>query len=142
VTSTLYKDAALQKTVLRLVDEAEHRGRTVAEIRDLLPNHHHGTLSGVLSVLHAEMRIARLSEKRAGCKIYVHPDFIDGRKAEAQGRSNYTPQEIEEAMALVDFIDHWLQVEQTGARIVTHLTKAERFKPLFFAQLKRMRGVS
>lgn len=141
MTGTLYLSTDLRDSIYTLLDNAGHGGLTCAEVRDRL-DVHHGAVSGAMAVLHRDLKIARLTEKREGYKVYVHPDFLDGRKAEAQGSGSYSKQEIEEAMALKDFIDEWLTVEQTGARIVTHLTKAERFKPLFFAQLKRMRDVT
>lgn len=36
---------------------------------------HHGTASGVLSVLHQSGAIVRALKARNGCKIYVHQDF-------------------------------------------------------------------
>jgi len=40
---------------------------------------HHGTASGALSVLHKSGQIARLSERRDKCQIYVVPEYILGR---------------------------------------------------------------
>lgn len=138
MSSGLYHNPSLQKHILGLIDASAHFGRTVAELRDLVPENHHGTISGVLSVMHRDMRIARLAERRNGCKIYVHPDFLDGRAAEAQGRDGYTKQEIEEAMAIRDFLDYWLQVDSDGSRFTTDRTKAERNQRLFFQQLKSL----
>jgi hypothetical protein len=134
--SNLYKDPVVQKEVLRLVDAAGHEGRTIAEIRDLIPAKHHGTLSGVLSVLHRDLRLARLSEKRNGCKVYVHPDFLAGRDAEAQGRGGATKEEIDFALSVVGALEYWLQVDSAGARFATDKTKAERNQPLFFREIK------
>jgi hypothetical protein len=44
---------------------------------------HHGQTSGCLSGLHKEHYIARLTASRAGCRVYVHPDYIAGRNVEA-----------------------------------------------------------
>jgi predicted transcriptional regulator len=52
---------------------------------------HHGTASGVLSVLHKTGRIARLKESRDGCKVYVDVSFIEGRVVEKQGRKKCCP---------------------------------------------------
>lgn len=138
MTSALYKNTETQKRVLRYVDNAVHRGITVAELRDLMPDHHHGTISGVLSVLHGEYRIARLADTREGCKIYVHPDYLDGRAAEAQGRGGPSASEIARLQAQDEFLNYWLQVDSEGARFVTDKTKAERNQRLFFSQLKSM----
>ena len=47
---------------------------------------HHGTSSGVLSVLHKGERIYRLKERRGGCRVYVYPDYLNGREHDMQGR--------------------------------------------------------
>lgn len=136
--SNLYRDQTLQKHVLRLIDAATHRGLTVAEIREAIPANHHGTLSGVLSVLHADMKIARLAEKREGCKIYVHPDYLDGRAAEAQGRGGMSKAEVTFFESLDGFLEYYLQVDVDGSRFGTDKTKAERNQRLFFQQLKAL----
>ena len=41
---------------------------------------HHGTASGVLSVLHQSGAIVRAIKARNRCKIYVHQDFKDDVK--------------------------------------------------------------
>ena len=38
---------------------------------------HHGTASGVLSVLHQSGAIVRTIKRRHRCKVYVHQDFKD-----------------------------------------------------------------
>lgn len=134
--SNLYKDPVLQKHILSLIDNTAHRGLTIAEIRSLVPQRHHGTLSGVLSVLHRDMVIARLSEKRGGCKVYVHPDYLDGRSAEAQGRGGHSKEEVDFATSVVGLLEYWLQVDSAGAKFATHKTKAERNQNLFFRELK------
>ena len=40
---------------------------------------HHGTASGVLSVLDTGNQIVRLKEKRGRCAVYVTPDNVFGR---------------------------------------------------------------
>lgn len=47
---------------------------------------HHGTASGALSVLHKDGQIARLSERRDKCQIYVTRDNVLYRPT-----SDYTP---------------------------------------------------
>lgn len=46
---------------------------------------HHGQASGALSVLHKTGYVARLTEVRERCKVYVHPDFVGGRPIEEPG---------------------------------------------------------
>lgn len=42
---------------------------------------HHGQASSVLSVLHKEGRLARLTEKRERCAVYVLPEYVGDRAA-------------------------------------------------------------
>ena len=58
---------------------------TVAELRTVT-GWHHGQASGVLSCLHKEEKIARLTESRDRCKCYVHPMYVNGRETEPHGR--------------------------------------------------------
>ena len=134
--SRLIHDEAIHRKVFALIDNAGHAGLTIAELRSMVPAHHHGTLSGVLSILHQEMKIARLGEKREGCKVYVEPDFLDGRSAEAQGRGGPSKPEIEHAMSVVGMLEYWLQVDSDGSKFGTDKTKAERNQRLFFKELK------
>jgi hypothetical protein len=46
---------------------------------------HHGTASGVLSVLHKVGAIIRSTEVRDRCKVYYHPNHADSVIAEVQG---------------------------------------------------------
>lgn len=47
---------------------------------------HHGQASGVLSVLHKVGRIARLTERRDRCAVYVLPEYVNGRETAPHGR--------------------------------------------------------
>lgn len=47
---------------------------------------HHGTASGVLSVLHKDARIARVKDRRDRCEIYVLPEYVGDRETAAHGR--------------------------------------------------------
>lgn len=75
------RTSARQDAALRLLNEQGARGVTWQELGAAL-GVHHGSSSNVLSVLHKEGRIARLSEKRDRCKVYVLPDFVCGRDTE------------------------------------------------------------
>lgn len=74
-----------QGAALFALFRAEEEGLTWQELGDAM-DWHHGTSSGCLSVLHKDGRIARLSDRRNRCKIYVHPDFVAGRAVEPHGR--------------------------------------------------------
>ena len=77
-----------QQFALGIVSEAGARGVTVAELRAL--GLHHGQASGVLSVLHMGERIARLTERRDRCAVYVTPEYVNGRETAQQGRKKKT----------------------------------------------------
>lgn len=84
-----YNSNSISRTrgrILGLVASAGYSGLTVAEIRDVMTDEHHGTISGSLSHLHKADEITRLSQKRGGCKIYVLPGLAGGRATERQGR--------------------------------------------------------
>jgi hypothetical protein len=60
-------------------------GLTVADIREWT-GWHHGQASSALSVLHKEGKIARLTERRDRCAVYVLPEYVDGRETAPHGR--------------------------------------------------------
>ncbi len=60
-------------------------GGTWKEIAEI-SGWHHGTVSGALSVLHKGGKIARLTERRNRCRVYVHPAYINERDTDSQGR--------------------------------------------------------
>lgn len=78
------KTALRQAQALLLLERRQNLGLTWREFSDL-SGLHHGTASGVLSVLHKSGRIARLKESRDGCKIYVDLRCVNGRIVEHQG---------------------------------------------------------
>jgi ribosomal protein S25 len=61
------------------------RGITVKELRSWYKLHH-GQASSALSTLHKKGLLARLSQVRDGCKVYVVPEFVAGRETEPHGR--------------------------------------------------------
>lgn len=77
--------AARQRNVVAFLHGVGTWGATWSDIAAAL-NVHHGSASGVLSVLHKTGRIMRLTETRDRCKIYVLPDYVNGRETEAHGR--------------------------------------------------------
>lgn len=86
ITSDTTGDTAeRQKIVLDILYRAHKEGMTWKELADRT-GWHHGQASGVLSVLHKDGRISRLLDKRARCRIYVHPSHIGDRLTDSQGR--------------------------------------------------------
>lgn len=89
-----------QRYILILAERAKERGITVAEIRDA--SLHHGRISGALSVLHKVGKLVRLSEVRDKCKVYVLPEYVNGRETEAHGVVHKADKETLDAAALVE----------------------------------------
>lgn len=67
--------------VLRMLDQRGAYGATWSEVGEAF-GWHHGTSSGILSNMHKDGLIARLSEKRGGAKVYVIPRSIANRPTE------------------------------------------------------------
>ena len=84
------KTALRQAQALNLLAQRKLAGMTWKELSEIT-GLHHGTASGVLSVLHKAGRIARLKETRKGCKVYVDVACIQGRVVERQGRKKNCP---------------------------------------------------
>jgi len=81
------KTALTQKRMLHLVDGQGRIGLTVAEARRLVPDEHHGSISGALSNLHQKGLIVRLKERRDRCQVYVTPEFAFTRETVPHGRN-------------------------------------------------------
>jgi hypothetical protein len=81
-----------QRMTLRLLDVAGADGLTWTELGRAL-GVHHGSASGVLSVLHKEGRICRLTEVRNKCRVYVLPEHVQDRETEPHGRQRNAEQE-------------------------------------------------
>lgn len=93
--------ARRQQSVLRLLD---HQGSYGATWRDVAGayGYHHGQASSALSGLHKAGKIARLTERRDRCHVYVLPEHVGGRETQEQGRNRqlrYTRDDMAEAWA-------------------------------------------
>jgi len=66
------------ETMLELL-KAKEKGLTWSELGEI-KGWHHGTASGVLSVLHKVDAIVRLKERRNKCSIYVMRGFVNNRE--------------------------------------------------------------
>lgn len=80
-----------QRKVLNMLYFYEGHGATWKDIADRT-GWHHGTTSGALSVLHKNGKIARLTQKRDKCRIYVLPEYVYGRETDEQGRKHTCPE--------------------------------------------------
>lgn len=81
--------AERQRKVLNELQFAGEMGLTWKELADLY-KWHHGQASGVLSVLHKEGMIARLTIRRNKCAVYVLPNQVKGRDVAEHGRKKHT----------------------------------------------------
>lgn len=88
---------ARQRETLGMAYACGAEGITVKELRDI-KGWHHGQASSALSVLHKENRLARLTERRDRCQVYVSPEFAEGRET-APYKQNRS--QCEEAKALL-----------------------------------------
>lgn len=68
-----------QNVTLRMINASKTYGMTWKELADET-GWHHGQASGVLSVLHKEGLIERLTERRGKCAVYIGLNSINGRK--------------------------------------------------------------
>jgi DNA-binding MarR family transcriptional regulator len=64
-----------QRAVINALANLGQYGGTWNEL-GLSLNLHHGSISGVLSVLHREGVLCRLKDRRNRCQIYVLPQFV------------------------------------------------------------------
>jgi hypothetical protein len=78
--------SARQRQTLRALARAEGDGLTWWELGNIM-GWHHGQSSGVLSVLHKDERISRLTEQRGRSSVYVLTMYVAGRDTRAH-RSN------------------------------------------------------
>lgn len=70
---------------LRRLTVAGAAGMTWREFDSIAGINHHGKSTAALSMLHKEGKIARLTERRDGCAVYVALVHVDGRATEKQG---------------------------------------------------------
>lgn len=71
-----------QQAVLNALADSGEAGATWNELGALL-GLHHGAVSGVLSNLHRERVISRLTDRRGRSQIYILPQYVAGREVEA-----------------------------------------------------------
>lgn len=78
--------AKRQRMVVAWLQARGHYGGTVRELRQRFV-WHHGQASAALTNSHQGGKIARLTEKRDRCKVYVAPEFVLGREVEKVQRN-------------------------------------------------------
>ena len=117
---------ARQRETIRLLTSRGGRGITWKELADLT-GWHHGTCSGALSNLHKVGRIARLSEKRLRCKVYVLPDYVGERETERPGRTS-TGNLLSTSIEFIEGLDvRYLTADQrvTRTRLINRASRRE-----------------
>lgn len=77
-TEQVKEATAYQRYVVDLISERGRIGMTWAEVARAT-GHHHGRVSGVLSVLHQAGRLQRLTIRRDRSEVYVTPEHVSGR---------------------------------------------------------------
>lgn len=91
---------------------------------DTLTSWGHGSTSRVLSDLHKAGLLARLSEVRNRCKVYVLPEYVGGRETEphgGRGGDRLTPPERE--------VVEYLRLEPTISGVPVLLQALDRLAP-------------
>lgn len=81
-------------------------GVTVKDLRETT-GLHHGQASSILSVLHKEERLLRLTERRDRCHVYIHPRFQNGRETQPHGRNKVNVLEAEREKLYATFKAGW-----------------------------------
>ena len=104
-TNPLGVKSVRQRLVLILARNAEAKGITVAEVRD--PALHHGKISSVLSTLHRQGKLARLAEKRHGCRVYCLPEHVGDREVEPYGVRHRGDRDVIAAAATIKSWSQW-----------------------------------
>ena len=118
--------ARRQARVLQYLGDWFTHGATwkqVAEDLDL----HHGQASGVLSGLHKAGKIARLTERRNRCYVYVLPEHVNGRDTQQQGRNQqtrYTQQDMARA-----FIEGYAHASGSSVRFAAQSRAVDLANP-------------
>lgn len=95
-----------QRLVLAILRDAVTRGLTVKDVREYT-NWHHGQASSALTNLHRAGAIQRLSETRDRCKVYVLPEYAQGRETEAVASGHARSREFYPRRG--DKVEAWLK---------------------------------
>lgn len=90
------EDLSTRWAVDGVIDAGREQGLTWKELA-WLHGWHHGQASGVLSVLHKTGRIARLTERRNRCAVYVLPEYVHGRETAPHGGKRREPRQVSTA---------------------------------------------
>lgn len=109
--------ALRQRQTLRLLDDMNLLGLTWKELARLLKLHH-GQASGVLSTLHKAGLIARLTDRRDRCHIYVLPKWVDEREVDDYRRNlnlKDVRRDLHDIQVMLEEGDYWRAKEFVDA---------------------------
>lgn len=77
-------------------------GVTIAELREAMPDEHHGSLSSALTCLSKDGRLLRTTKKRGRCSVYVAPQWLrDGEVALPAKRRTTAEEERARIVAII-----------------------------------------
>lgn len=125
----------LQKDILDALKIAGKKGLTWHECDWVDPDNRHGSVSGALSTLHKHGLICRLKEpriievilkkdtvKKSKRKVYVLPEFVDGRETEPY-RESVTKKYLIDLLIDLKTHFHYREPEKALLRINEELKK-------------------
>ena len=95
-----------QKMVLAFAAERGEEGITYPDLCERF-EWHHGQASGALSVLHKESHLARLTETRDRCAVYVLPTMIADRPTAPHGRNARKVSTMDITARLITWARHY-----------------------------------
>lgn len=95
------KTSEMMDVVYRAVRIGQQAGLTSAELREVLPDEHHGRITSALTKLHIAGKVSALREKRGNCGVYVIPYYVNGRPERHYRRQNVELQ-VDDVVALMD----------------------------------------
>jgi hypothetical protein len=99
---------------------AGENGLTYAEL-GRKADWHHGQSSSVLSTLHKTGRVARLTTRRNGAKVYVLPVYGETAPTEPHGgRKVERDAAIKQVLAARAFIEEWERKAYVGGQATSH----------------------
>ena len=108
-----------QSTVLRLLEAHAVHGITWKELSNDT-GWHHGSASGVLSVLHKSGKIARLAKARDKCAVYVGLKYVYGRPTDPY-KSNKAMFDVDDLIRQVlKILPNAVITEDSDGEIVVH----------------------
>jgi hypothetical protein len=118
---------ARQLAAMEQLKIAGANGITWYEFAELI-GCHHGSASSTLSILHGEGWIARLKESRRRSKVYVRPEFVNGRDVEKKRKKSVSVPDGCTALILPSEIVEKLAKSEDGSFIPLFPSVADQIR--------------